>query len=430
MKPLTGDAPYRESPRTADAICGRQQAVIYLILLLASLAYNYNFVLIDYVRPFLARHANMTLTQTAWLYTAQGAGIMSGSVIVPVLISRFGSRRVLILAMTSLCILTICNEFVTAFQAWLAMRFIVGVMLTGTYTASMTMLANLFPPHVRGRLLAFNMAMFSVALLSIGALGALVGEDGWRTLVRVGAVTPAVAAVLVVLFLPDDRRYSVYGDQETASYQNDVRGRWSEMLRGRRLYLTLACLLLAGLNFSAYQFYSGFITTYLVTVRHFGASVTGLFVVVDGLGTLIGSVFWGWIADRYGRRVNSAGFALAALFTLIFLVAPVSVRALVPIELGYAICLSCTNVWGAYFAELFPVRLRPMGTSLFHGGHVVSLFAPIIVTVIASHYSLVVGMALAPATFLAGALVWACLPETLQVGLLYRGFSADAEQQG
>ena len=197
------------------------------------------------------------------------------------------------------------------------------------------------------------------------------------------------------------------------------------MLSGRRLWLTLACLLLAGLNFSAYQFYSGFITTYLTNVRHFGAALTGLFVFVDGAGTLAGSLMWGAIADRYGRRVNAVGFALAAGFTITFLVAPVTPPVLLAVEFGYAVCLSCTNIWAAYFAELFPVRLRPMGTSLFHGGHVVSLFAPVIVTVVAAHSSLVVGMELGPATFLLGSIVWALLPVSLLTGALYRGFSAE-----
>ena len=411
--------------RAADALGRGERTAIYLVLLFASLAYNYNFVLVDYIRPFLTRHAGMSLADTAWLYTAQGAGVLTGSAIAPVLVSRHGSKRVLVCALTLLCGLTILNELVTEFRAWLVMRFLVGLMLTGTYTSSTTMLANLFPPHVRGRLLSINMSMFSVALLSIGSLGALVGEDGWRTLVRIGAAAPAAAAVLTLLFLPDDRGIAVFGDGEQATVANDVRGTWREMLTGRRLRLTLACLLLAGLNFSAYQFYSGFITTYLLEVRHFSARLTGLFVTVDGIGTLLGSLMWGILADRYGRRVNAAGFALAAAFTLAFLVAPVSTPVLLAVELGYAICLSCTNIWAAYFAELFPVRLRPMGTALFHGGHVVSLLAPVIVTVVAAHAGLVVGMALAPATFLLGALIWATLPETLRTAPLYRGFSAE-----
>ena len=411
--------------RSAGEIGRSERVAIYGILLFASLAYNYNFVLVDYIRPFLTRHAGMSLADTAWLYTAQGTGVLLASFGVPVLVSRFGSKPVLAGALIALTALTVLNELVIDFRAWLALRFLVGVALAGTYTASTTMLANFFPPHVRGRLLSFNMAMFSVALLSIGALGSLVGEEGWSSLVRVGAGAPAVAAVLALLFLPDDRRFSVYGETEHADDANDVRGTWREMFAGRRLRLTLACLLLAGLNFSAYQFYSGFITTYLTTVRHFSASVTGLFVSVDGLGTLIGSLMWGAVADRLGRRVNAIGFALAAMFTVVFLVAPVTTPVLLAVELGYAICLSCTNIWAAYFAELFPVRLRPMGTSLFHGGHIVSLFAPVVVTVVAAHSSLAVGMALAPATFLVGALIWALLPETLRTGTLYRGFSAE-----
>jgi len=93
--------------------------------------------------------------------------------------------------------------------------------------------------------------------------------------------------------LPDDRRFAVYGDANAATDENTTRGTWSEMLVRRRRFLTFACLVLAGLNFSGYQFYSGFITTYLMTIRHFDASVTGSFVTVDGAGTLVGSVLWG-----------------------------------------------------------------------------------------------------------------------------------------
>lgn len=417
MSALTG--------RSADTLARSEKVAIYLILLFASLAYNYNFVLVDYIRPFLTRHAGMTLAETAWLYTAQGSGVLIGSVIAPVMVSRLGSKRVLIGSLTLLATLTIFNEVIVKFPTWLVTRFIVGLMLTGTYTSSTTMLANLFPPHMRGRLLSFNMAMFSVALLSIGSLGALVGDEGWRTLVRIGAAAPAFAAVLTLFFLPDDRGIAVYGDGEEATVANDRPGTWREMLSGRRLRLTLACLLLAGLNFSAYQFYSGFITTYLLEVRHFSASLTGFFVTIDGIGTLVGSLMWGILADRFGRRVNALGFALAAAFTMTFLVAPVSTPVMLGLELGYAICLSCTNIWAAYFAELFPVRLRPMGTSLFHGGHIVSLLAPVVVTIVAAHAGLAVGMALAPVTFLLGAVIWATLPETLRSSPLYRGFTAE-----
>jgi dipeptide/tripeptide permease len=66
-----------------------------------------------------------------------------------------------------------------------------------------------------------------------------------------------------------------------------------------------------------------------------------------------------------------------------------------------------------------------MGSSLFHGGHVLSLFAPLIVTTVAQGHSLVLGMALAPLTFLAAAILWWLLPETLRTSSLYKGYSPE-----
>ena len=415
-----------KSRRSADSLGWFERSSIYLVLLGSSFAYNYNFVLIDFIRPYLVRHAGMTLPETAWLYTGQGSGVILGSFLVPILISRFGCKRVLVLATLALGLLTGLNEFPTGFVAWVSLRFLVGLALTGTYTSSITLLANFVPPRLRGRLLAINMAMFSVALLAVGSLGRAVGEEGWWFLVRFGWIVPLLLVGFTLLGLPDERRFLVYADRDVADEAHVSRGRWSEMLKPPRLWLMLTCLLLAGLNFSGYQFYSGFITTYLLTVRHFDPSLTGLFVVIDGAGTLLGSLLWGTLADRLGRRVNAIGFVLVALFIVIFLVAPVATPVLMAVEFGYAVCLSCTNVWAAYFAELFPVRLRPMGTSLFHGGHIVSLAAPLIVTLVAAHATLPIGMALAPVTFLIGALLWSRLPETLRTSPFYRGFSADA----
>lgn len=410
--------------RRADELRRIEQVAIYVVMLLASLGYNFSFILIDYIRPFLVEDGVMTLADTALLYSVQAGGVILGSFTVPPLVTRFGSKAVLIGASLTLAGCTFLNEAVTGFWPWTVTRFAVGIALPGCYVASVTMLANVFPPRVRGRLLSINMAMFSVSLMLFGGLGAAIDGD-WRWLVRIAAVLPLVVAVATLLLLPDDRRFQVYGSDDTADAVNTVRGRWREMFARSHLRLTIACLILAGLNFSAYQFYSGFITTYLKDVRQFSNQLTGLFVTIDGVGTLAGTILWGIVADRYGRKANLWGFVLAAVAIGALLIAPSVVPLLLAIEFAYAVGLACTNCWAAYFAELFPVRLRPMGTSLFHGGHLLSLFAPLIVAGVAARSSLGVGMALAPATFLLGAIIWGKLPETLKTARHYRGFSAE-----
>ena len=411
--------------RRADSLRLSEQLVIYAVMLIASLGYNYSFILIDYIRPFLVRDAAMTLSETALLYSVQAAGVIVGSFLMPTFVARAGSKIVLIGCSLVLSGCTFANQAMVGFWPWGVTRFVVGIALPGCYIASITMLANVFPPRLRGRLLSVNMAMFSVSLMTFGFLGSMLGDGGWRSLVLIAAVLPLAVALAALLFLPDDRRFRVYGNDDSSAADNSERGRWREMVTGSRLRLTLACVLIAGLNFSAYQFYSGFITTYLLDVRHFTSNTIGVVVAVDGFGTLAGTVIWGIVADRYGRKYNLLGFVLAAACVAAFLVAPTFLPMLIAIELGYAIGLSCTNCWAAYFAELFPVRLRPMGTSLFHGGHLISLFAPIIVTLVAAHFPLAVGMALAPLSFLAAALIWSRLPETLHGGRRFRGFAPE-----
>src|SRR5690242_17025746 len=97
MTSVSAALPDNMTVRRADALGLGERVLIYTILALASLAYNYNFVVIDYVRPFLVSRAGMSLEQTAWLYTAQASGVLLGSFLVPVLVARFHAKPVLVI---------------------------------------------------------------------------------------------------------------------------------------------------------------------------------------------------------------------------------------------------------------------------------------------------------------------------------------------
>lgn len=416
----------RVSPvRRADELSFRRRFALYAVLILSSFACNYSFVLVDYVRPFLVHDLGMTLSTTALLYTAQSCGLIAGSFLMPILDRRWGSRAVICFSAAGVALFTLLSLHAAAFVTWAVSRFAVGVVLAGCYVSTTTMLANFFPPHLRGRLLAANMMTWSAGLLVGGMVGAAAGATGWRAVLWVAVIVSATVALISGWLLPDDREFAVYSDREEAAPTQVAAGRWSEMWLPGRWRLTLSCLALAGLNFSGYQFYSGFITTYLLNVRHFDASVVGSFVMLDGIGTFAGSLLWGWVADFRGRKAAAWGLGAAAIFIVCFLVAPRQRALLYAIELGYAVCLSATTCWSAYFAELFPIRLRPMGTSLFHGGHVISLFSPLLVATIARSHDLALGMSLAPAAFMIASLLWLSLPETLRTSRSYRGFVPD-----
>ena len=171
--------------------------------------------------------------------------------------------------------------------------------------------------------------------------------------------------------------------------------------------------LVSGLNFFAYQAFSGWATTYLKTVREFSDAAIGVSVSWMFAGSILGSFFWGWVGDRFGRKASAVGFFLAAGLIPVYLYAPMSPTTLNVVALAYGSCLACSVVWGPWLAELYPPHLKSTAASIFNWGRIVSFFAPIITGLIAEVFGLAATMAIASVVFSIAALIWLRLPETL-----------------
>lgn len=413
-----------DSRHAADIALSRRIAA-YLFMLLGYFFYCYNFAVVDYVRPYLVDDYGMTLNETALLYTALSAGAIAGAVAVAWMATHWGKKNTLIFVTVLNGLGTVVNMQFESFGAWFVMRAIIGFSLGGYSVATISMVVSLFPRRYCSRLQAVNASTFSVAIIALGGLGALLGEQSWEALVWTGGVPPLVAAAAMWLVVPDDRRFVAFGEEKALAAGVGAalrKGNWPEMFRGPHLRFTLICLLISGLNFAGYQFFSGFVTTYLKTVRGFEADAMGLLVSAQGFGSFVGGLTWGYLADKTGRRYNAIGFVFTALFICAYFTVPGSVVLLTVLGFGYGFMLACTYSWGVYFTELFPVHLRPMGAALFHGGRIISLLAPSAVALIAESYGLTTGMWLAPLAFVVAAVLWLTLPETLRESPFYRGF--------
>jgi len=200
------------------------------------------------------------------------------------------------------------------------------------------------------------------------------------------------------------------------------KGSWGEMLSQPYRKITITCLLLAGLNFYGFQFFGGFVTTYLRTVRMFDGATIGLIFSISAFGSLFGAWFWGAVADKYGRKVNAFGFILAGIMVSIFFVAPGNMvigglNMLAILGLIYNFGLSSSAVWGGYFSELFPAHLRSYGAALFHGGRIIGMWAPMVLVFIQERTDLQTAMWGSPVVWILAGLLWLSLPETLKSGL-------------
>ena len=258
-------------------------------------------------------------------------------------------------------------------------------------------------------MIALNSAMYALSNIAVGTMGAGLGDAHWRVLLWV-AVIPLPLAGVLWLAIPSDRRYRAYDAGEVATTAS---GSWREMLSPQWRWRTIGCVLLSGIDFNAYQLFFSFVTLYTKSVRHASAETMGATVALISTGSLIGGFAWALASDRWGRRMPLTGYILSAAAILVFLRPTASPTLLSIAGFVFGVGLSCTACWGAWFAEMFPVRLQPYGASLFHAGHVLALASPLIAAFAAGGLGLSVAMSLAALVYLAGAAVWFALPETL-----------------
>lgn len=410
-----------------------QRIAAYLAILVGYFFYCYNFVIIDYVRPYIVeQYQGITLADTAEFYTWQSVGALIGALTCAWVATQLGKKSTLI-AITALNGgATIINMMFTDYTSWALMRFIIGISLGGYFTVAVSLMIGLFPPSVRGKLTAFASSMFSVSLMAMGVYAAFISsiEAPWESLMWVGGIPPLAAALVMIFILPSDKSVVAYGEERGKNKDGSVgepqrKGTWGEMFSKPYRMITVTCLMLAGLNFYGYQFFSGFVTTYLKEVRQFDGATIGIIFSISAFGSLFGAWVWGYVADRFGRKINAFGFILAGLMASAFFVAPSDMsigglNMLALLGLIYNFGLSASAVWGGYFSELFPAHLRSFGAALFHGGRIIGMWAPVVLIFIKERTDLATAMWGSPIIWIIAALLWLSLPETLKGGLLYK----------
>jgi len=372
-------------------------------LLAAEFFYSWAWNTVDILRPFIRESLGLTLTQAGSAYSAQGAGALLGSVMIGQLADRLGRRNMLVAVMLGYGTMLLAGVAVSSYPELLLQRFALGIFLGGSFPVVVGIYVGLFEPGIRGRLASLVSAVFSASIITQGfAFGHLGGRD-WHLLIWLGGVPPILLAFFAYAIVPGSIRQAVTEVKRRLPIREPA---------VRRQTLLLASL--TGLNFFAYQAFSGWLTIYLKDVRHLPALVTGHLIAAQFAGNLLGCFFWGWVGDRFGRRASAVGFFIAAAAIGVFLTAPASPLMLISVGFLYGFCLSASVVWGPWLAELYPEHLRSTAASIFNWGRLISFFAPLITGAMAGRLGLRISMLTSSLAFCLAGIIWLSLPETLR----------------
>jgi MFS family permease len=141
--------------------------------------------------------------------------------------------------------------------------------------------------------------------------------------------------------------------------------------------------------------------------------VAGPIVAFQFIGAIVGGFFWGWFADRYGRRISAIGFFGGAICVILYMTVADSPEAFRWLGAAWGFMITASVAWAPWMSELFPAHLRSTAMSIFNWGRIISMTAPLVTGQVAEAFGLPAAMLLSAIGFALGGVVWLFLPETL-----------------
>jgi MFS transporter, putative metabolite:H+ symporter len=402
----------------------------------------FNALSLAFALPTLIRMWHISPKQSGVLISASYVGQLAGALVFSALAEKVGRIRGTTAAIAIMSIMSFGCATAGNFIALLACRFVQGIGVGGEMPVAATYINELSRAHGRGRFFLLYEMIFPLGLMATGQIGAwLVPAFGWKFIFLLGGV-PGLLITFLVARLPESPRWLISRgrveeaekivEQIEASTSRRIpvaitsaaastvnlmqRGSWSELLskiyRGRTLVVwtlwACAFFIANSLNNWMPSLYN---TVYHLSLRQSlrAASMTN----VAQVAVLLVCAF---SIDRIGRRNwTVAAFVLGGgvLAVLGFLGAQKVLSVMILATVGYGMIGSINAVLYLYTPEIYPTRMRAIGTGLATSWlRIASAVGPALVGVMVDAKGIHSVFLMFAAISVVGALAATCMVET------------------
>lgn len=359
--------------------------------------------IISFVVVVLAREWDLTTGERSWIVTIGFVGMAIGAALGGRLSDRFGRRTVFAATLLVYGIATGASALAGGVAVFLALRFLVGLGLGAELPVASTLVSELSPSAIRGRLVVALESFWAVGWVLAAVVGFFVvphGSDGWRWGLAVGLL-PALYAVVVRLGLPESVVWLERAGREAEaeavvrSFERSAgilepppaaarptgggvpdAGLWDARHRVRTLGIWLVWF---GVNFAYYGAFL-WLPSVLVARGHDLTTSFGYTLVIT-LAQLPGYAAAAVLVEVWGRRGTLATFLVGSALAAWFFGQSDSPASI--IAAGCALSFFNLGAWGALYAitpEIYPASLRGTGTGAAAGfGRIASIIAPLTV---------------------------------------------------
>ena len=351
---------------------------------------------IAFVLPVLVRAWGITAVEIGWLIAVGYLGQFIGALLFGAIAERYGRVRGAAGATAVMSIMSVACATAGNLPELLMLRLVQGIGTGGEVPVAAVYINELSKAHGRGRFFMLYEMIFPIGLMVTGQIGALVVPTyGWQVMFLIGGIPGLVIAGLLLRLresprwlisqnrlseaeavireieastdkrLPQPAAISVGVEARTKVADAQSRTRWTELLSTLYRRRTLVVWILWA---SAYFITNG-LNNWMPTLynRVYGLNLdqalrAGTLTNIAQVAILLVCAF---AIDKVGRRrwMTACFVAGAILLMSLGSLAAGSVTAVITlVTLAYGVVGSVNTVLYLYTPEIYPTRMRAIGT--------------------------------------------------------------------
>ncbi len=319
------------------------------------------------------------------------------------LADRYGRVRMLTWSVLVYSVATALCGFSQNATQLLIFRVLLGLGMGGEWASGAALVAETWPAHHRGKALALVQSSWALGYaLGAAVVAVVLPRFGWRAVFFVG-ILPAV----ITLWLRRRLREPEAWRRERTPQVHPGR-----LFRGSFGYSMLICATMNAATLFAWWGLFTWVPRFLsMSIAEGGRGLsivhTSEWTIVMQVGTFLGYIVFGYLADRFSRKYTYIGYLLIAALVVPMFAYVRSPAALLLI--GPMVGFFGTGYFSGFSviaSELFPTSLR--GTAMgfvYNIGRILSAAAPYIVGHVSEHAGMSAALCITSAAFLIAAII-------------------------
>ena len=369
-----------------------QLLLLRIIVGIATFFDAYTVLAIAFAMPQLVSAWNLTPAEVGMIISAGYVGQLFGAILFGSLAERIGRLKTLFITIVLFASMDVACLLAWSGVSMMVVRFLQGVGTGGEVPVASAYINEFIGAERRGRFFLLYEVIFPIGLMFAGMAGFfLVPIYGWKAMFIVGLV-PSVLTIPLRWFMPESPRWLLSkgriaeanavvkwlensatrrggGLPEPAARSVDAKAvagsSWRELFNGIYLKRTLT---IWGLWVCVYLINNGLVTwlpTLYTQVFRLPLQTSLAYSWITSGAGVIASIICALLIDKVGRKPwYAAAFLLGTvpLLTLTWLGAASPEQVLILATAGYAVLQTIAFSLYLYSAELYPTRLRAVGT--------------------------------------------------------------------